>query len=128
MTAHIAFPALDPSGAPATLSRAVVTDLLRGRLGFQGLVLTDDLTGMRAITDGYSNGDAAVRAISAGVDMVIMSGGPTRQRAARDALLSALDSGQLSRERVAEAVRRVVEVKARFGLLDGRPVAPQGCS
>jgi beta-N-acetylhexosaminidase len=128
MTAHIAFPALDPSGAPASLSRAVVTDLLRGRLGFQGLVLTDDLTGMRAITDGYSDGDAAVRAISAGVDMVIMSGGATRQRAARDALLAALDSGQLSRERVAEALRRVVEVKARFGLLDGMPVAPQGCS
>jgi beta-N-acetylhexosaminidase len=123
MSAHIVFPAVDPSGAPATLSRPVMTGLLRDTLGFRGLVLSDDLAGMRAITDHFAPGEAAVRAVQAGVDMLIVGGGLPRQVESRDALLAALRSGALGRERVEDAVRHVLQVKARFGLLGG-PVAP----
>ncbi len=114
MSAHIAFPAVDPSRAPATLSRPIMTELLRQRLGFQGLVLSDDLAGMRAITDNFSPGEAAVRAVEAGVDMVLISGGGASQRESRDALVAALRTGRLGRDRVEEALRHVLRVKAAF--------------
>lgn len=128
MSAHIVFPSVDPSRAPATLSRPIMTGLLRDKLGFDGLVVTDDLGSMKAITDNYTPGQAAVRAIQAGVDMLIIGGDTARQREARDALLTALDNGQLPRERLEEAVRHVVRVKVRFGLLGGPPAAEVGCS
>ena len=128
MSAHIVFPAVDPAGAPATLSRPVMTELLRERLGFQGLSVTDDLAGMRAITDHFSLGEAAVRAVQAGVDLLIISGGIPRQREARDALLAALASGQLGRDRVEDAVRHVLQTKARFGLLGDPGPAPVPCA
>jgi len=117
MSAHIVFPAVDPSGVPGTLSRAVMTGLLRDRLGFQGLAISDDLGAMKAITDNFTPGDAAVRAVKAGVDMLIMSAELSRQRQARDALLAAVQSGEIPRERIDEAVRHVLTVKARVGLL-----------
>jgi beta-N-acetylhexosaminidase len=128
MSAHIVFPAVDPSGLPATLSYPIITGLLRQRLGFQGLVVSDDLAGMRAITDNFPPGDAAVQAVRAGVDMLIIGGGVPRQRESRDALLAALGTGALSRERLDEAVRHVVAVKARFGLLGDAPALGPGCA
>ena len=128
MSAHIVFPAVDPTRAPATLSRPIMTGLLREKLRFRGLVVSDDLGAMKAITDHYTPGQAALRAIQAGVDMLIIVGGIPRQRASRDALLAALDSGELSRERLEQAVRGVLRVKARFGLL-GEPNPPErSCS
>lgn len=127
MSAHIAFPALDPSQTPATLSQPIMTGLLRERLGFQGLVLSDDMGVMKAIIDNYTPGEAAVRAVQAGVDVLIIAGPIERQRASRDALLEALRSGELSRDRLDDAVRHVLEVKARFGLLGGSAPAPTGC-
>jgi len=91
-----------------------MTELLRQRLGFQGLVLSDDLAGMRAITDNFSPGEAAVRAVEAGVDMVLISGGGASQRESRDALVAALRTGRLGRDRVEEALRHVLRVKAAF--------------
>jgi beta-N-acetylhexosaminidase len=129
MSAHIVFPAVDPSGAPATLSQSVMTGLLRDRLGFKGLALSDDMGAMKAITDNFAPGDAAVRAVKAGVDMMILSAEVGRQRQARDGLLAAVKSGEISRARLDQAVRNVLTVKARFGLLPG--VAAQtggGCS
>jgi beta-N-acetylhexosaminidase len=127
MSAHIVFPAVDPSRAPATLSYPIITGLLRQKLGFGGLVLSDDLAGMRAITDNFSPGEAAVQAVRAGVDMLIIGGGLPRQRESRDALLAALASGALPRERVDEAVRHILAVKARFGLLGEAPARPPSC-
>jgi beta-N-acetylhexosaminidase len=124
MTAHIALPRLDPDGVPATLSRAVITGILRGDLGFDGLVLSDDLAAMQAITDTYEPGEAAVRAVAAGVDLLIVGGDLERQRTSRDALLDALATGALARERVEEAVDHVLTIKARFGLLDAAAVPP----
>jgi beta-N-acetylhexosaminidase len=128
MSAHITFPAVDPSGAPATLSWPIMTGLLRHRLGFDGLVLTDDLAGMRAITDNFTPGQAAVAAIQAGVDMLIIAGGIGRQRESRDALLAGLRSGQVSRSRVEEAVRRVLTAKARFALPNDPGPADMSCA
>jgi len=124
MSAHIVFPAVDPSGVPGTLSPAVMTGLLRQRLGFQGLAISDDMGAMKAITDNFSPGDAAVRAVNAGVDMIIMSAELARQRQARDALLLAVQNGGISRERLDEAVRHVLQAKARAGLLGEAATAP----
>lgn len=128
MSAHIVFPAVDPSGAPATLSYPIMTGLLRERLGFQGLVISDDLGAMRAITDHYGAGDAAVRAVQAGVDLLIMSAELPRQRQARDAVLDAVRTNQISRERLIEAVRHVLDVKDRVGLLGEPAQTGAGCS
>jgi len=127
MSAHIVFPAVDPSGVPGTLSRQVMTGLLRERLGFQGLAISDDMGAMKAITDNFSAGDAAVRAVNAGVDMIIMSAELARQRQARDALVQAVQTGEISRDRLDEAVRHVLQAKARAGLL-GDAAAPSGAA
>jgi beta-glucosidase-like glycosyl hydrolase len=127
MSAHIVFPAVDRSGDPATLSRAVMTDLLRGKLNFKGLAVSDDMGGMKAITDNYPAGAAAVQAIKAGVDMIILSTDIGGQRVSRDALLAAVRSGEISRDRLDQAVRNVLQVKARFGVLTGTPPPGRGC-
>jgi beta-N-acetylhexosaminidase len=128
MVGHLALPRLDPSGDPATLSRAIVTGLLRDDLGWQGLVLTDDMGAMDAITDRYGPGEAAVRAVEAGVDLLIIVRDGDNQLDARDALVAALRDGRLDRGQVEASVRRVLAVKARFGLLDGVRPAPVACA
>ena len=129
MSAHIVFPAVDPSGSPATLSRPVMTGLLRERLGFTGLVVSDDMGAMRAITDNFAPGDAAVRAVQAGVDLVILSAEFARQRQSRDALLAAVESGTITQDRLNEAVMHVLLVKARYGLLGEAAAQPRtNCS
>jgi beta-N-acetylhexosaminidase len=125
MSAHIVFPAVDPSGDPATLSRAVMTGLLRDSLGFRGLAVSDDMGAMKAITDNYAPGDAAVRAVLAGVDLLIQSAELGQQQRVRDALLAAVQDGRISGERLDQAVRNVLTVKARFGLI-GEPVQAGG--
>lgn len=128
MIGHLALPRIDPSGDPASLSRPIVTGLLRDRLGWQGLVLTDDMGAMDAITDRYGPGEAAVRAVEAGVDLLIIVRDGENQEQARDALLAALASGRLDRVQVEASVRRVLAVKARFGLLDGVRPEPVPCA
>jgi beta-N-acetylhexosaminidase len=113
MVAHLQVPALDPApSTPATFSAAIVDGVLRGRLGFQGLVYTDSMS-MDAITKLVPPGEAAVRAVAAGVDQVL---DPPDPGAAFDALRSAVASGRLSRDRLAKSVRRVLAVKASAGL------------
>ena len=83
---------------------------------------------MRAITDNFTPGQAAVRAVQAGVDLLIIAGSVPRQRESRDTLLAALARGDLNRDRLDDALRHVLRVKARFGLLgEPGPTAP-GCS
>jgi len=101
MTAHVAYPALDPSGVPATLSRPIM-DELRGPLGFDGLVVSDALI-MDGALAGRRESDAAVEAVRAGVDLLLY---PNDARRVRDALEQALISGTLPRARLAEALRR----------------------
>jgi len=101
MTAHVAYPALDASGVPATLSREIM-DGLRDSLGFDGLVVTDALI-MDGALVGRRESDAAVEAVQSGVDVLLY---PKDPRRVRDALVGALESGALLRERVEEALRR----------------------
>jgi len=128
MTAHIALPRIDPSGLPATLSEPIIGGILRNDLGFDGLVLTDDLgPGMAAVTDSVPPAEAAVASLKAGVDMLMVIGDRERQTIVRDALMDALISGELPRERVMDAAVHVLEVKARAGLLGGEPDDVPGC-
>lgn len=112
---HALYSAYDPV-TPASLSPAIYEELLRKQVGFEGVAITDDLQA-GAIRAGRRVEDAAVAAIGAGADMVQISD-PATSRRAGDALLGALTSGTLSRERVDEAVARVLTLKAELGLLD----------
>ncbi len=112
MTAHIAVPALDSAETPATLSRAIITDLLRDELNFHGLVVTDALE-MGGIAKGFGGGEAAVKALEAGADVLLM---PTDPVEAIDAVYGAVKSGRITRERILQSVSRLLAAKARVGL------------
>lgn len=121
MTAHVLYPALDAE-RPATLSARIVR-LLRDELRFDGLLLTDDLE-MAAIADHHAAGDAAVRAVAAGCDMVLLCGADAdRHAGAVEALIRAVEDELLARARVEEALARQERVKARF-LADARTWRP----
>ena len=109
MTAHVVYPALDPAH-PATLSRRIVTELLRGELGYRGVVVSDDLD-MRAIADHIGVGDAAVAAIAAGCDVVLCCRDEANQDAAERALVVAAERDSGFRARVGEAATRVRAMK-----------------
>ena len=118
MSAHIAFPALTGSNDPGTLSAAVLTGLLRDSLRFTGLVATDALT-MGAIVAKYGAGEATVRAFLAGSDLLLMPADPD---SAVLAMTAAVAAGRVTPERLAQSVRRVLEIKRRLGLLEHRTV------
>jgi beta-N-acetylhexosaminidase len=106
MVAHLDVRALDP-GVPSSLSEPVVTGLLRTDLGFDGLVVTDALN-MGAVTDRYGAGEAAVAALAAGADLLLMPADPGD---ARDAVVAAVEAGRLDAARLEQAARRVVAVQ-----------------
>ncbi|MEW6723308.1 MAG: glycoside hydrolase family 3 protein [Bacillota bacterium] len=110
MTAHVTFPALAADGRPATLSPAVLTGLLRERMGFDGLILTDCME-MKAISDNYGPGEAAVMAIEAGADLVLISHTWERQLAAIEAVVQAVEEGRLSEARIEASLARVYRAK-----------------
>lgn len=114
MVGHILLTELDPD-LPASLSPTVVTGLLREELGFEGLICTDDLT-MAAVADTYGVGEAAVRALEAGCDLLLVCHGSRPLALARDALLEAVASGRISAERLDESVERILSLKAAYGL------------
>ncbi len=115
MSAHVAFLALDD--LPATLSKPVLTGLLRRELGFDGVVVTDALN-MRALTDRYDPGEAAVKSVQAGADLLLLVGGEAVQDEVYRALREALRSGRLSRARVREAISRTSRLARRYPLKD----------
>jgi beta-N-acetylhexosaminidase len=120
MTAHVFFPAVEPEPLlPATLSEKVLTGLLREKLGFEGIVITDDLY-MGAISKAFGVGEAAIRAIIAGADIALMCHHPEQQEQAIGEILAAVRSGRISEARLNSAVRRVLTSKVRFGLLEPR--------
>ncbi|MBQ7567709.1 beta-N-acetylhexosaminidase, partial [bacterium] len=112
MTAHIVFPALDPE-VPATLSRAVLTGMLREKMGYRGLIVTDSLS-MRSIADRWGFGEATVRSVEAGADLVLALGSFSQQDEARQALASAIESGRISRERIGESLQRIEALQERY--------------
>ncbi|HEY9722520.1 MAG TPA: glycoside hydrolase family 3 protein [Oscillatoriaceae cyanobacterium] len=112
MIGHLAVPALDEHGLPASLSQRVVSDLLREQMGFMGLIVTDALM-MGAITERFDPGHAAVRALQAGVDVLLM---PPDPEAVVNAVLRALEEGALTKQRLLQSVERLFDAKADLGL------------
>jgi len=119
MSAHVVMPKLDRSGDPATLSKKILTGLLRERLGFTGVVVTDSLQ-MQGARVKYGDGEVAVRAILAGADILLM---PPDFPKAYKAVLAAVKSGRISKKRLDESVARVLKLKEERGLFDARPVS-----
>lgn len=113
MVGHLAFPELDPSGDPATVSSVLLDGLLRQDLGFDGIVMTDALD-MGAVSS-IDRGELAVRAVLAGADILLV---PPDLVAARTGLLGALASGELTDERLNQSVERILRLKQRLGLLE----------
>ena len=114
MVAHILMTRID-ADLPASLSPKVVDGLLRQEMGFDGVVCTDDLT-MGAISNTYGMGEAAVLAVEAGCDLLLVCHEADNLTAARDALLSAVDAGRISMERLDESVYRILSLKQEYGL------------
>ncbi|QLG37319.1 beta-N-acetylhexosaminidase [Paenibacillus sp. E222] len=112
MSAHIYFPALEPERLPVTLSRAVLSGLLRQELGYDGMIVTDCME-MDAIAANYGTVDAAVMAVEAGADLVLISHTAHLQAGAFEALLAAVQSGRISEARIDESVTRLLKYKAK---------------
>lgn len=110
MTAHVCLPNVTGGSIPSTLSPMILGDILRGRLGFKGVIITDSM-GMGAITQQYSPEEAAIVAIEAGVDIVL---DPADYVSAFEAVVSAVESGRISMARIDESVSRVLELKKKI--------------
>ncbi|OZB99006.1 glycoside hydrolase family 3 N-terminal domain-containing protein [Paenibacillus sp. XY044] len=125
MTAHIAFPAVDNEHVtslkdgssvpiPATLSKKVLNGLLRGELGYKGVIISDAFT-MNAIAEHFGENQSVERAVSAGVDIILM---PQDPEAAHQTLVNAVKSGRIPSETIHASVKRILELKAKYGLFD----------
>jgi beta-N-acetylhexosaminidase len=110
MTSHVVFPAFEPDRLPVTLSYNVLTGLLRGELGFEGVIFTDCME-MKAISDHFGTVEASVMAIEAGADAVLVSHSLELQLGVVDAIVEAVHSGRLTEERIDASVRRLLALK-----------------
>ncbi len=119
MSAHIALPAITHDSTPATLAPSVMTGLLRDTLGFKGVIVTDAMD-MRGVGAGYGLGESAVQAVKAGADILLM---PPDVPLAIDAVVAAVERGEIPAERIAASVRRLLEMKLRTGAIQ-RPITP----
>ena len=118
MPGHLAVPALDPDEVPASVSKAIITDLLKKEMGFQGLIVTDAMD-MRGLTSKYAPGEAAVKALEAGVDVLLM---PSNPDLAIKGIVAAVTAGTLSVKRLDQSVAKLLEAKVRLGLHKKRTV------
>ncbi|QTH46071.1 beta-N-acetylhexosaminidase [Cohnella sp. LGH] len=116
MIAHILFPSIDPD-SPSSLSKAVITDLLRDRLGYGGVVITDDMT-MGAIARNYGIEEAALQSFLAGSDLILVAHGYDTASQVYDKLLEAAQSGVISEARLDASLRRIISLKQQYKLSD----------
>jgi len=114
MVSHIAAPALTGDNEPCIFSEALVTDLLRGQMGFRGVIITDALN-MAAISDYYGADEAAIMALLAGCDMLLM---PEDFEKAYQGVLQAVQDGHISEERIDDALRRIYRMKYAQGMFE----------
>lgn len=117
MTAHALYPGLDPSGRPATVSKTIITDILKGELGFTGAVTTDAIT-MGGIIANYEATEACIEAINAGCDLVLLRDDSPLAEEILYATREAARSGRISEERLNDAVSRTLGVKYDYGLFE----------
>ncbi|TGB02788.1 beta-N-acetylhexosaminidase [Halobacillus salinus] len=115
MTAHILFPALDEE-VPATFSKEIISGVLREQMDYQGLIITDDMA-MGAIANNYGTTEAAIQAVEAGVDMVMLT--DTRQNQfqdVHDGLVNAVEKGKIAEEQINQSVMRILSLKQKYEL------------
>lgn len=124
MTAHILFPALDDSGVPATMSRRIVTDFLRGEMGFQGLV-TSDCMEMKAVQKYYGSINGTLAAMNAGVDLVLISHTTLLSGEAAKVAADALNDGRLNRAEMEASVQRIIQAKKHLASTPAAAFDPQ---
>ena len=118
MSFHGAMPALDSSNVPGTLSPKVLTGLLRGEMGFRGIIISDAMD-MRGVLDQFGASEAVKRAISAGIDVLIQ---PLDVTQTIDAVVAGVSEGRYTEARLDSSVRRVLETKRRLGLAQNKLV------
>ena len=109
MVGHLSAPNVTGDNTPASLSGKMITEILRGQLGYQGIVITDAMN-MSAITEYYTADQAAVMALQAGADMILM---PEDFETAYNGVLEAVQNGTLTEERINESLKRIFRVKRR---------------
>ncbi|MCM3729904.1 beta-N-acetylhexosaminidase [Neobacillus cucumis] len=114
MVAHILLPKLD-AHYPASMSKVVITDILRKQLDFGGVVITDDMT-MKAITDHYKMGAAAVDSINAGSDIILVAHDYNKIVEAITSIKVAVQKGEISEQRINDSVRRIILLKKKYGM------------
>ncbi|MDQ0719267.1 beta-N-acetylhexosaminidase [Paenibacillus sp. W4I10] len=125
MTAHVMFPSIEPEPIPATLSHKVLTGLLREEMGFEGIIITDCLE-MHAISKPYGVAEAAIRAVEAGADLILVSHTLHDQVAALEAIVEAVRTGRISEEVIHQAVERIMTWKRkRCGQQNDHLVSPK---
>ncbi|EPR10023.1 beta-N-acetylhexosaminidase [Ruminiclostridium papyrosolvens] len=116
MVAHILLPKIDPEN-PASFSRTIISDILRTEMNYDGVVITDDFT-MGAIVKNYNIGQAAVKSVLAGSDIVLVCHDFEKQKAVISALKNAAQSGQLPMDRIDQSVTRILNLKQEHGITD----------
>ena len=122
MSFHGAMPALDSTNVPGTLSSRVLTGLLRGEMGFKGIIISDAMD-MRGVLDTYGSDEAVKRAVAAGIDVLIQ---PLDVSKTIDAVLAGISEGRYTEARLDSSVRRVLETKRRLGLAKSKLVDLNG--
>jgi beta-N-acetylhexosaminidase len=116
MIAHILLPKIDPEH-PSSMSQVIITKLLRNQLGFEGVVITDDMT-MEAITGNYDIGSAAVMSVKAGSDIIMVAHDYEKVIKVISELKSAVERGEISEERINQSVARILQLKQKYHLKD----------
>lgn len=116
MIAHILLPKIDKEN-PSSLSKDIITDILRNKLEFDGVVITDDMT-MGAISKNYNVNEAAVKSINAGTDIVLVCHGYEKAIEVINSVKDAVIKGEISEERVNESVYRILKLKNKYNLKD----------
>lgn len=118
MTAHVEFPAIDPSNTPATVSQLVLTGLLRDRMNYQGLIVTDSLEMGALGVAGYPASIAGLAAFKAGADMLLFNRDHELHRQAIAEVKKAVEAGEISQQRLDDSVLRILRVKEEYGILE----------
>jgi len=122
MVAHMLIPKLDKNN-PASMSKVVMTDVLRKQLGFTGVIITDDMT-MGAIVEHFDIGKAAVESVKAGSDIILVGHGYDNVDKIQSALKSAIEKGEISKQRINESVERIIKLKRKYGIKDEKVESP----
>lgn len=118
MAAHILLPQIDQD-YPSSMSKVIMTDILREQLGFNGVIITDDMT-MGAIVKNYSVAAASVQSVKAGMDIILVAHGEENIIAAAEALKAAVENGEITEERINESVARIIRLKQKYNLDDAK--------